>query len=100
MPKGEWRVARLPGQGVLSGALAGGVVGPGVAECLVSVSRDDSEDGVRGNPTGDYVVGQVASSLFQNRRPSGNSTARLASLFSSVAPQLPPVYVPVPKVSH
>ncbi|XP_077607832.1 RNA-binding protein 34 isoform X2 [Crocuta crocuta] len=58
---------------------------------------DDSEDGVPGNPTGDYVVGQVASSLFQNRRPSGNSTARLASLFSSVAPQLPPVYVPVPK---
>ncbi|XP_029787388.1 RNA-binding protein 34 [Suricata suricatta] len=58
---------------------------------------EDPEDGVRGNPTGDYVVGQVAGSLFQNRRPSRNSTARLASLFSSLEPQLQPVYVPVPK---
>ncbi|XP_002926642.2 RNA-binding protein 34 [Ailuropoda melanoleuca] len=58
---------------------------------------DDRDDGVRGNLTGDYVVGQVASSLFQGKRPSRDSTARLASLFSSLEPQLQPVYVPVPK---
>ncbi|XP_078290333.1 RNA-binding protein 34 isoform X2 [Panthera onca] len=59
--------------------------------------RDNPEDGVRGSLAGDYVVGQVASSLLQSRRPSRNSTARLASLFSSSEPQLQPVYVPVPK---
>ncbi|XP_004413897.1 PREDICTED: RNA-binding protein 34 isoform X1 [Odobenus rosmarus divergens] len=59
--------------------------------------RDDPDDGVRGNLTGDYVVGQVASSLFQGKRPSRDSTARLASLFSSLEPQPQPVYVPVPK---
>ncbi|XP_030191229.1 RNA-binding protein 34 isoform X2 [Lynx canadensis] len=59
--------------------------------------RDNPEDGVRGSLAGDYVVGQVASSLLQGRRPSRNSTARLASLFSSSEPQLQPVYVPVPK---
>uniref|UniRef100_A0A452QS15 RRM domain-containing protein n=1 Tax=Ursus americanus TaxID=9643 RepID=A0A452QS15_URSAM len=58
---------------------------------------DDPDDGVRGNLTADYVVGQVASSLFQGKRPSRDSTARLASLFSSLEPQLQPVYVPVPK---
>ncbi|XP_019274506.2 RNA-binding protein 34 isoform X2 [Panthera pardus] len=59
--------------------------------------RDNPEDGVRGSLAGDYVVGQVASSLLQSRRPSRNSTARLASLFSSSERQLQPVYVPVPK---
>ncbi|XP_045293267.1 RNA-binding protein 34 isoform X2 [Leopardus geoffroyi] len=59
--------------------------------------RDNPEDGVRGSLAGDYVVGQVASSLLQGSRPSRNSTARLASLFSSSEPQLQPVYVPVPK---
>ncbi|XP_026902725.1 RNA-binding protein 34 isoform X2 [Acinonyx jubatus] len=59
--------------------------------------RDNPEDGVRGSLAGDYVVGQVASSLLQGRRPPRNSTARLASLFSSSEPQLQPVYVPVPK---
>ncbi|XP_040480280.1 RNA-binding protein 34 isoform X2 [Ursus maritimus] len=58
---------------------------------------DDPDDGVRGNLTADYVVGQVASSLFQGKRPSRDSTARLATLFSSLEPQLQPVYVPVPK---
>ncbi|XP_058552180.1 RNA-binding protein 34 isoform X2 [Neofelis nebulosa] len=58
--------------------------------------RDNPEDGVRGSLAGDYVVGQVASSLLQSRRPPRNSTARLASLFSSSEPQLQPVYVPVP----
>ncbi|XP_077750564.1 RNA-binding protein 34 isoform X2 [Canis aureus] len=55
------------------------------------------DDDVRGTLTGDYVVGQVARSLFQGRRPSGDSAARLASLFSSSEPQLQPVYVPVPR---
>ncbi|XP_072679108.1 RNA-binding protein 34 isoform X3 [Canis lupus baileyi] len=55
------------------------------------------DDDVRGTLTGDYVVGLVARSLFQGRRPSGDSAARLASLFSSSEPQLQPVYVPVPR---
>lgn len=88
------------GEGGRSGARAAETVGRGVAEFLSSASRDDRDDGVRGNLTGDYVVGQVASSLFQGKRPSRDSTARLASLFSSLEPQLQPVYVPVPKVSH
>jgi len=59
--------------------------------------RDDPDGGVRGNLTGDYVVGQVASSLFQGKRPCRDSTARLASLFSSLEPQPQPVYLLVPK---
>ncbi|XP_006746784.1 RNA-binding protein 34 [Leptonychotes weddellii] len=59
--------------------------------------RDDPDGGVRGNLTGDYVVGQVASSLFQGKRPCRDTTARLASLFSSLEPQPQPVYLRVPK---
>uniref|UniRef100_A0A8C9AHP8 RNA-binding protein 34 n=1 Tax=Prolemur simus TaxID=1328070 RepID=A0A8C9AHP8_PROSS len=53
-------------------------------------------DGVRGNLTGDYLVGQVANSLFHDKLSRG-STGRLASLFSSLEPQVQPLYVPVPK---
>ncbi|XP_069340799.1 RNA-binding protein 34 isoform X1 [Eulemur rufifrons] len=53
-------------------------------------------DGVRGNLTGDYLVGQVANSLFHDKLSRG-STGRLASLFGSFEPQVQPVYVPVPK---
>ena len=71
-----------------------------VAESLASVSRENPDDGACGNLEGDYEVGQVASSLFRGKQPSRGSTGRLASLFGSVKPQLQPVYVPVPKVSH
>ncbi|XP_012515748.1 PREDICTED: RNA-binding protein 34 isoform X1 [Propithecus coquereli] len=54
------------------------------------------DDGVRGNLTGDYLVGQVANSLFHDKLSRG-STGRLASLFSSFEPHVQPVYVPVPK---
>ncbi|XP_040823922.1 RNA-binding protein 34 isoform X3 [Ochotona curzoniae] len=53
--------------------------------------------GVGGHPAGDYLVGQVAGSLAQGRRPSGGGAARLAALFSSAEPQVQPVYVPVSK---
>ncbi|XP_012315302.1 RNA-binding protein 34 isoform X4 [Aotus nancymaae] len=52
---------------------------------------------VRGSPPEDYQVGQVASSLFCGERPSRGGTGRLASVFSSLEPQVQPVYVPVPK---
>ncbi|XP_002760846.1 RNA-binding protein 34 isoform X1 [Callithrix jacchus] len=52
---------------------------------------------VRLSPLEDYQVGQVASSLFCGERPSRGGTGRLASLFSSLEPQVQPVYVPVPK---
>ncbi|XP_063527032.1 RNA-binding protein 34 isoform X3 [Pongo pygmaeus] len=55
------------------------------------------DDGVRGSPPGDYRVGQVASSLFRGEHHSRGGTGRLASLFSSLEPQIQPVYVPVPK---
>ncbi|XP_053463612.1 RNA-binding protein 34 isoform X2 [Nycticebus coucang] len=58
---------------------------------------ESSDDGVRGNPTGDYLVGQVANSLSHDRLSSRSSPGRLASLFSSFEPQLQPVYVSVPK---
>ncbi|XP_075851591.1 RNA-binding protein 34 isoform X2 [Microcebus murinus] len=54
------------------------------------------DDGVRGNLTGDYLVGQVANSLFHDKLSRG-STGRLASLFSSFESQVQPVYVPAPK---
>uniref|UniRef100_A0A8C5VMU3 RNA-binding protein 34 n=1 Tax=Microcebus murinus TaxID=30608 RepID=A0A8C5VMU3_MICMU len=54
------------------------------------------DDGVRGNLTGDYLVGQVANSLFHDKLSRG-STGLLASLFSSFEPQVQPVYVPAPK---
>ncbi|XP_062938748.1 RNA-binding protein 34 [Cynocephalus volans] len=49
--------------------------------------------GVGGNRSEDYLVGQVAGSLFR----SGGGTGRLAALFGSPQPQVRPVYVPVPK---
>ncbi|XP_026949797.1 RNA-binding protein 34 isoform X2 [Sagmatias obliquidens] len=58
---------------------------------------ENPEDGACGNLAGDYEVGQVASSLFNGKRPSRGSTGRLASLFGSLEPQLQPVYVPVPE---
>ncbi|XP_004578584.2 RNA-binding protein 34 [Ochotona princeps] len=53
--------------------------------------------GVGGHQAGDYLVGQVAGSLAQGRRPSGGGAARLAALFSSAEPHVQPVYVPVSK---
>ncbi|XP_004432439.1 PREDICTED: RNA-binding protein 34 [Ceratotherium simum simum] len=58
---------------------------------------ENPDGGVRASLTGDYLVGQVANSLFHGKRPSRGSAGRLASLFNSSEPQLPPVYVPVPK---
>nr|XP_036873004.1 RNA-binding protein 34 isoform X5 [Manis javanica] len=58
---------------------------------------ENPDRGARGTLTGDYLVGQVAESLFHGEHPSGGSAALLASLFSSFEPQLQPVYVPVPK---
>lgn len=71
-----------------------------VAESLASVSRENVDGGSRGNLAGGYLIGQVANSLSQGKRPSGGSAGRLASLFSSLEPQLQPLYVPLPKVSH
>lgn len=83
-----------------SGGRSGGAC-RGVSELsLASVSRENPDRGARGALTGDYLVGQVAESLFHGDHPSGGSAARLASLFSSFEPQLQPVYVPVPKVSY
>lgn len=72
----------------------------GVAESLASVSRESLDDGGGGPLTGDYLVGQVSASLVRGGRPSSGGPGRLAALFSSVEPQLQPVYVPVPKVSR
>uniref|UniRef100_G3QY31 RNA-binding protein 34 n=1 Tax=Gorilla gorilla gorilla TaxID=9595 RepID=G3QY31_GORGO len=58
---------------------------------------ENPDDGVRGIPPEDYRVGQVASSLFRGEHHSRGGTGRLASLFSSLEPQIQPVYVPVPK---
>lgn len=91
--KGESRAPRDPGLGRVSG-------GAGVAESLASVPRETPDYGGRGPLAGDYLVGQVADSLVHGARPSGGGPGRLAALFSSVEPQLPPVFVPVPKVSH
>ncbi|KAF6274752.1 RNA binding motif protein 34 [Rhinolophus ferrumequinum] len=55
------------------------------------------DDGGGGPVTGDYLVGQVSDSLVPSGRPSRGGPGRLAALFSSVEPQLQPVYVPVPK---
>uniref|UniRef100_A0A8D1SNB6 RNA-binding protein 34 n=1 Tax=Sus scrofa TaxID=9823 RepID=A0A8D1SNB6_PIG len=68
-----------------------------VAESLASVSRENVDGGSRGNLAGGYLIGQVANSLSQGKRPSGGSAGRLASLFSSLEPQLQPLYVPLPK---
>lgn len=59
--------------------------------------REKSELGLGENVAGDYLVGQVADSLFPGQAPSKGSTGRLATLFSSWEPQLQPIYVPVPK---
>lgn len=74
--------------------------GRAMAEFVASVCREKLGGGVGGHPAGDYLVGQVAGSLAQGRRPSGGGAARLAALFSSAEPQVQPVYVPVSKVSH
>ena len=96
---GAWLVCL--GRSMRSGARgATGGAWRRVAESLTSVSRENPEDGARGNLAGDYEVGQVASSLFRGKRPSRGSTGRLASLFGSLEPQLQPMYVPVPEVSH
>ncbi|XP_011844751.1 PREDICTED: RNA-binding protein 34 [Mandrillus leucophaeus] len=58
---------------------------------------ENPDDGVRGSPPGDYRVGQVASSLCRGEHHSRGGTSRLAALFSSLEPQIQPVYVPVPK---
>ncbi|XP_037677308.1 RNA-binding protein 34 [Choloepus didactylus] len=61
--------------------------------------RENPDDSFRRYRTVDYLVGQVASSLFHSRRPSRGSTDRLASLFSSFESQIQPLYLPVPKES-
>ncbi|XP_020929752.1 RNA-binding protein 34 isoform X2 [Sus scrofa] len=58
---------------------------------------ENVDGGSRGNLAGGYLIGQVANSLSQGKRPSGGSAGRLASLFSSLEPQLQPLYVPLPK---
>ncbi|XP_007936664.1 RNA-binding protein 34 [Orycteropus afer afer] len=58
---------------------------------------ENSDDSFHRNLTGDYLVGQVANSLFHSKRLSRGSTDRLASLFSSFVSPVQPVYVPVPK---
>ncbi|XP_023071996.1 RNA-binding protein 34 isoform X2 [Piliocolobus tephrosceles] len=58
---------------------------------------ENADDGVRGSPPGDYRVGQVASSLCRGELHSRGGTGRLAALFSSLEPQIQPVYVSVPK---
>lgn len=63
----------------------------------IAQKAENPDDGVPENQTGDYLVGQVANSLFHSKPRSRSSTGRLASLFSSFDPQLQPVYVPVPK---
>lgn len=98
--RGEWRAARVAGEGCCTFPRAGEAVMRGVAEFLASVSRENPDDGVRGSPPGDYRVGQVASSLCRGEHHSRGGTGRLAALFSSLEPQIQPVYVPVPKVSH
>lgn len=76
----------------------------GVAESPASVSRRTPDHGCSGGgpPKADYLVGQVANSLARGRLRSGGSTGRLAALFGSGSgePQLQPLYVPVPPVSH
>uniref|UniRef100_A0A8D1E0F0 RNA binding motif protein 34 n=1 Tax=Sus scrofa TaxID=9823 RepID=A0A8D1E0F0_PIG len=93
---GAWLVCL--GRSVRSGV---GARGSGawrrVAESLASVSRENVDGGSRGNLAGGYLIGQVANSLSQGKRPSGGSAGRLASLFSSLEPQLQPLYVPLPK---
>lgn len=46
----------------------------------------------------DYVVGQVANSLFQNK-PTARGTGSLVQLFSAPETEIQPVYVAVPRVS-
>ncbi|GAB1293823.1 RNA-binding protein 34 [Apodemus speciosus] len=58
--------------------------------------RQSPEDGV-GNAATDYLVGQVADSLWGGPRPPGGGTGRLAALFSTAEPSAPPVFVPVPQ---
>ncbi|XP_060047952.1 RNA-binding protein 34 isoform X2 [Erinaceus europaeus] len=57
------------------------------------------DDGGGRSLSGEYLVGQVANSLFHGEPSSKGSAARLSSLFSTVEPQLQPIYVPVPKVT-
>ncbi|XP_007481654.1 RNA-binding protein 34 [Monodelphis domestica] len=55
--------------------------------------RKTMEDKGNSSSSGDYQVGQVASSLFQNK-PLKRVTSHLASLFDSSAPQVQqPIYV-------
>nr|XP_020642611.1 RNA-binding protein 34 [Pogona vitticeps] len=46
----------------------------------------------------DYVVGQVANSLFQNK-PTACGTGPLVHLFSAPVAETQPVYIPVPRES-
>ncbi|XP_076981920.1 LOW QUALITY PROTEIN: RNA-binding protein 34-like [Tamandua tetradactyla] len=62
-----------------------------------AVRGENPDDGILRCGTADYLVGQVADSLFHSKRPSRGSTDRLASLFTSFESQVQPVYVPVPK---
>ncbi|XP_054569069.1 RNA-binding protein 34 [Eptesicus fuscus] len=77
--------ARTPAGGRRAVAEPGASVGP------------QSPGGGGGPAQGDYLVGQVADSLVRGGRGGGGGTGRLAALFTSREPQLPPVYVPVPK---
>ncbi|XP_003410948.1 RNA-binding protein 34 isoform X1 [Loxodonta africana] len=58
---------------------------------------ENPDDSFCGNLTGEYLVGQVADSLFHSKRLTRGTTDRLASLFSLFETPVQPVYVSVPK---
>lgn len=99
--RGEWLVAFLPGREGVRELGARGVEHGIMSLSLWRPCLEKNPDyGACGNLEGDYEVGQVANSLFRGKATLRGSTGRLAPLFRSVNPQLQPVYVPVPKVSH
>ncbi|XP_004712269.1 RNA-binding protein 34 [Echinops telfairi] len=68
--------------------------------CLSDVAllfREHSDAPSRGSPSGDYLVGQVAGSLFHRKTLPRAVAGGLASLFSSLESPVQPVYVPAPQ---
>uniref|UniRef100_A0A8C0WLD6 RNA-binding protein 34 n=1 Tax=Castor canadensis TaxID=51338 RepID=A0A8C0WLD6_CASCN len=62
-----------------------------------SADLGEDPDGGVGKASGDYLVGQVADSLLRAQHPPGGGAGRLAVLFSAPAPQVRPVFIPVPQ---